>query len=144
MSLINKKHLESLLHANGVKPPTTDEEIRSVLISARFKDNEVETALMILREDTKSHETRVETLHNVFRSDKKLRPQEISDLLGVEVNIDDYAGEDTSRLQRDYRHVQILLSIILAMLIALGLIWFVMYNEKVGAFHPGMVESDTY
>jgi len=144
MSLINKKHLESLLHANGVKPPTTDEEIRSVLISARFKDNEVETALMILREDTESHETRVETLHNVFRSDKKLRPQEISDLLGVEVNISNFDEEDPGISQERYRRIQVMQSVVLAVMIALGLIWFVMYKEKVGAFHPSVVQSNTY
>jgi len=144
MSLINKKYLESLLHANGVKPPTTDEEIRSVLISARFKDNEVEKALMILREDTESHETRVETLHNVFRSDKKLRPQEISDLLGVEVNISNFDEEDPGISQERYRRIQVMQSVVLAVMIALGLIWFVMYKEKVGAFHPSVVQSNTY
>ena len=44
-----------------------------MLISARFDNDEVNAALVVLRENTKTNETRVDGLHKVFRTDEGLQ-----------------------------------------------------------------------
>jgi len=84
--MINRNHIESLLRSNGVAINAPDEEIRSVLLSARYEDEEVDTAILVLRENTKTNQTRVDGLHKIFRSNQALLPQEISQLLGIDVS----------------------------------------------------------
>ncbi len=85
--MIDKHHVEELLRLNGVKATDPEEEIKSVLISARWHEQDVETALLVLRENKQSHETHVERLNKVFTSDDRLQPELIASLLGVDVNI---------------------------------------------------------
>jgi hypothetical protein len=85
--MLDRAHIEKLLKLNGVEPTAPDEEIKSVLVGARWHKNDVETALMVLRENKDSHETHVDTLHKVFSSDDQLKPQTISALLGIEVTV---------------------------------------------------------
>ncbi len=85
--MLERAHIEKLLKMNGVEPTAPDEEIKSVLVSARWHKNDVETALLVLRENTKNHETHVDSLHKVFRSDDYLKPETISALLGIDVDI---------------------------------------------------------
>ena len=87
--MVKKKDIETILKINGVETTAPDEEIRSVLLSARYNKDEVDTAIMVLRENMLTHETRVNGLHKIFRSDEGLKPAEISALLGIEVDIDD-------------------------------------------------------
>lgn len=85
--MIERSHVERLLRLNGVEATAPDEEIKSILVSARWHKNDVETALMVLRENTVSHQTHVDTLHKVFQSDDSLKPETISALLGIDVDI---------------------------------------------------------
>jgi len=85
--MLERTSIESLLRLNGVDPTAPDEEIKSVLISARWHKDDVETALLVLRENTKNNTSRVDSLHKVFRSDDQLRPETISALLGVDVSV---------------------------------------------------------
>lgn len=85
--MIDKHHVEELLRLNGVNATAPDEEIKSVLISARWHEQDVETALMVLRENKQTHQTHVERLNKVFTSDEKLKPELISSLLGVDVDL---------------------------------------------------------
>lgn len=132
--MIHKQHVENILKINGVAPTSSDEEIRSVLMSARYNEDEVDTAIMVLRENTKTNETRVDGLHKVFRSDDVLTPAEISKLLGVEVELDE-AMSRASR-KRDPTFIQYLVLVVLATCIATaGVIW-AMQMYQVGPFHP--------
>ena len=58
--MIERKHIEQLLKLNGLAPTSHDEEIKSVLLSARYKEDEVDTAILILRENKQSHKTKVD------------------------------------------------------------------------------------
>jgi len=121
--MIKRDQIESILKINGVQPTSPDEQIRSVLLSARYSKDEVDTAIMVLRENTKTNKTRVDGLHKVFRSDEALAPEEISQLLGIEIDLSEriQVGSKT----RDFSQFQYIMVWIL----------FYMYVYKVGVFH---------
>jgi len=133
--MIDRQHIESLLKANGVPPTAPDEEIRSVLISARWNHNDVDTALMVLKENTATQLIHVDTLHKVFHSDERLSPADISALLGIKVSL---SKDDVSTLavrRRRTEKMQTLIAIILALsIVFLGMILF-MYKERIGVFY---------
>jgi hypothetical protein len=131
--MISKKQIESILKINGVNPASPDEEIRSVLLSARYKEDEVDTALMVLRENTKTKKTRVEGLHKVFRTEETLNSEEISQLLGIDVDIP-VARQQPAVNQRQ-TNLQFITIILLSIIITiLGTILY-MYINQMGLFH---------
>jgi hypothetical protein len=131
--MFDKRHIESILKINGIATTAPDEEIRSVLVSARFNDDEVQTAMMVLRENTKTNETHVDGLHKVFRTDQALKPSEIFQLLGIEVNIE--STIDKQKEQKKYSLLQVLLLWCTSMIIAATLMMFYMYSHEIGLFH---------
>ena len=132
--MIERRSIETFLRVNGIPPTAKDEEIRSVLISARWSENEIDTALMVLKENTISKETHIDQLHKVFNSDSRLNSSEISSLLGIDVQI---SGADVGNLdqerKRSDRRVSLAV-VILAIAIALGTMSYLMFEEKVGYF----------
>lgn len=134
--MLQKSDIETILKINGVDVTGPDEEIRSVLLSARYNKEEVDTAIMILRENTKTHETRVEGMHKIFRSDELLKPAEISALLGIEVNIDNV--QMVRNRNRGMTTGQSVLVTCIALGLALAGVFTSMYIYKVGIFHPAV------
>ena len=142
--MIDPHHIESLLRINGIEKTAPDEQIRSVLLSARFKEDEVETALMILRENTLTKQTRVDGLHKVFRSDEALRPDEISKLLGIDVDIRQPvpAEEILSNSGLSLLHFVVLW--VTSIILAVSSVLFYMYSHEMGVFHQdsNVIQSD--
>jgi hypothetical protein len=136
---MQKQDIETILKINGVSPEAPDEEIRSVLLSARYNNDEVDTAVMVLKENTKTHQTRVDGLHKVFRSDEALNPQEISALLGIEVEVKEINVEKKNR--REMSTIQSVFVGVVATIIAVSGIMFAMYVNHVGIFHPAVTAS---
>lgn len=132
--MVQKQDIEKILKINGVSPSANDEEIRSVLLSARYNNDEVDTAIMVLRENMKTHQTRVEGLHKVFRSDEALNASEISALLGIEVEVSDMPQQ--RRHSREMSTLQSALVVVMAVALSLLGIFGAMYYYKVGVFHP--------
>lgn len=140
--MIDKNQVENFLKANGIPPTAKDEEIRSMLLSARWNNNEVDTALMVLKENRKSKATHIDTLHKVFQSDERLSPSEISALLGIDVTI---TGEDVNDIQEKLvraQKLQIRLGLMLSVVIALASVTFIMYQEKAGIFYQPATAID--
>lgn len=111
-----------------------DEHIRSVLLSARYNKDEVDTALMVLREDLNTKQTRVDGLHKIFRSDESLRPKEISKLLGIEVDASQFVPAEQKH--RNYAAIQYIVVWFFSVALAVTGIMFYMYINQVGLFHP--------
>ncbi len=138
--MFERRHIEELLRVNGVPLSSPDEEIKSVLISARWHEKDVETAMMILRENTISHESHVDTLQKIFRSDSALSAETISALLGVDVNVETGSIETMTRNKRRSlsfgQGIQIaVLSAVLASSCVLGAMWHI----HAGLFHISML-----
>jgi hypothetical protein len=136
MNMIDKSQIENILRANGIAPSAKDEEIRSLLLSAKWTENDVDTALMVLKENTATKATHIDTLHKVFRSDQRLSPEEITSLLGIKTTLSDYdlKSEDG---QSSNQKMSVLIAVVLSLLIAVTSVGYVMYKEKAGFFHPG-------
>ncbi len=129
-----RSKIESILKVNGLGSTAPDEEIRSVLLSARFNKDEVDTALMILRENVKTSETRVDGLHKVFRSDRVLQPSEISKLLGVDINLrNDIPAQNSDRR---FSSFELMLLSTVSALLAVVCVLLYMYTQNIGWFHP--------
>lgn len=134
--MIDRTHIEQILKLNGLAPTAADEEIRSVLISARWNKEDVETAITVLRENVNTHKSRVDTLHDVFLTDKKLSPEAIHSLLGIDVQVDSKELETLRVSRRNLYYWQILSIFVIAILIAFTLVLGMMYMTGFGVFHP--------
>lgn len=135
--MLKREQIELLLRINGVSPSSPDEEIRSVLLSASFDDNDINTAIMVLRENTANNTTRIDGLHKVFRSNQNLRPSEIYSLLGIDVGV----GDDIETKKIDVNRkiwIQHVVIVLLAIVIAVGGIFVAMYVYQVGIFHDSV------
>ncbi len=133
--MFERAHIEKLLKLNGVEATAPDEEIKSVLLSARWHKNDVETALLVLRENTTSHESHVDSLHKVFRSDDSLKPETITALLGIDSHLAKGSLETRNMTPRISagQILQIgLLSLSLSLIFILASMWFL----QMGIFHP--------
>jgi hypothetical protein len=135
--MIERSYIEKILKINGMSPSEPDDIIRSVLLSARYNNDEIDTALVVLREDAETRRIRVEGLHKVFRTNESLRPQEISQLLGIDVDIGSYLVEnpETPRLLNSTFVSIFVLSVLLAVV---GVLLY-MHMNGFGLFHPSML-----
>ena len=115
--MIEKRNVEAFLKVNGIPPTAKDEEIRSVLLSARWNNNEVDTALMVLKENVKNNETHVDTLHKVFNSDDRLSSAEISKLLGIDVALSDHDVNDLNAKHQMSQNSTAVITFILSILL---------------------------
>ncbi len=133
--MLQKQDIEKILKINGVSSTAPDEEIRSVLLSARYADDEIDTAIMVLRESTVTHQTRVDGLHKIFRSDEALSPSEISSLLGIDVAVREVS---INKGEREFSSLQILLVLTIALLMAGFGVIGAMYVYELGIFHSSV------
>lgn len=139
--MINREQIETLLKINGVSASAPDENIRSILLSARYSKDEVDTAIMVLREDAKTKQTRVDGLHKVFRTNEALQPHEVSALLGIDVEV---SIPDTLKERNKARRLnawQFMAVWLMSIVVAVSSIMFYMYMQKVGVFHPSVYAS---
>ncbi len=86
--MLEKRHLEAILRINGMNANSTVDEIREVLKSARYNDDEINSAIAVLKETTPAGKVVSDGLHKVLRSNESLKPSEISELLAIDVPID--------------------------------------------------------
>jgi hypothetical protein len=133
--MIEKKQVETILKANGLPSTAPDEEIRSVLISARWDHNDVDAALMVLKENKESKTSHVDTIHKVFHSDDHLTPADISSLLGVKVTLGADDVLDIIDKRKRVERTQSYIAIILGLSIVLLGLTYLMYIEQAGIFH---------
>jgi hypothetical protein len=137
--MIERSQVEQFLKLNGVPVTAPDEEIKSVLLRARWGEKDVETALLILRENIHSHETHVDSLRKVFQTDTALKPENITALLGIDVFVSkesiEKRGQKRNRTITFVQCVQMLfLSLTLSGLFVFGAMWYM----QIGLFHITM------
>ena len=134
--MFERSHIERLLRLNSVAITATDEEITAVLSSARWGESDITTALLILKESTKSPATQVDSVHTLYQSDQKLRPELITQLLGIDVDAS-RSGIMVERGSRKrvltfFQAVQIIFS---SSLLAVVCVSFAMWYFQIGYFH---------
>lgn len=137
--MLDRSVIERMLKANGVETVASDEEIRSVLISAKWHDDDVDAAITVLRENTATHQTRVDSMHKIFRSDEKLKPETVSSLLGIDIDLPMHNETKPTKVRHDMSAGQVvqiaLISMALALFFVLGAMWMMDF---------GLFYTDTY
>ncbi len=113
---------------------SSDEEIKSVLLNARWHKEDAEAAILILRENKKTHETHMDSLHKVFTSDERLRPETVSALLGIEMDVMPEDMRDQSS-QQSFGVQQLMGIMAAAFLLAVFMMGLTMWFMEVGMFH---------
>ncbi len=136
MATITREQVETILRINGVPPAAPEEQIKSILLSARFNDDEIDAAIMVLRENSDTKQSRVQGAHKIINSSSRLSASEISSLLGIDVDIDEL-HMDKKRI-RQISNNQFWIIFILALTLAISSLTFVMYISETGVFHPSM------
>lgn len=134
--MIDKASLEQFLRINGISPTASDQEIKSVLLSARWENDDVDTAMLVLRENTATHESSVDSVHKVFRSDERLTPESVSKLLGISMDATDILSAYS--LDTKYVHLPTIMILIVSFLtfaLAMAFVAGSMWMLKVGPFH---------
>lgn len=134
--MIDRRHVEQILKLNGLAETAQDEEIRSVLISARWNKEDVETAITVLRENKKTHESRVDKLHDIFLADRTLSPEAIHSLLGIDVEVNTSEVDIMRNRRRNTYRWQIISIFLFSILIGAGTMIAMMYWQQSGIFHP--------
>ena len=132
--MIDRRHIEQILRMNGLDHEASDDEIKSLLISARWHHDDVETALVVLREDPKTHQRHLDAVHRVFNTDDRLAPETISALLGIDVEVNNVSEVHQKSLQRGYYSQlisMVFVSIVLAGIFLVGAMWYL----KMGFFY---------
>ena len=137
--MIQREQVAQILRLNGIDIEAPVEEIKSILLSAKWHEDDVETALTVLREDPKKHEEKIETMHKVFRSDEKLKPETISALLGLDVELTQHDVNLSRKRARGQLTAGVALHILLvSLVISSAFIFASMWFLKVGAFHESV------
>jgi hypothetical protein len=132
--MVERTHIESLLRIHGISPSAPDEEIRSILFSAKYNKDEIDTALTVIRQDQNTKQDRIEGMRKIYRADEALSPAQISALLGIEVTID----PTEVKINRDPRmslRQMVIFFFTTVFFAALGLL-FALYITSSGPFHP--------
>ena len=137
--MLQKKQIEMILRVNGIDLSSPEEEIRAVLLSASFKGQDIDTAIMILRENTTTQISRVEGLHKVFRTNQRLNANEISALLGIDVSIDELPKEKFPKRQNTSPWIHNTSVVLIAIGLASVGVIFAMYIYDVGLFYKNPV-----
>lgn len=133
--MISREQVEALLKINGLPVDAPDDYVRTVLLSARYSQDEVEAAIHELRSKNKPLDTGLDpNKHKVFRSDQTLHPKEISDLLGIEVDASQFVNK--YQRSRTYANLQFIAVWVFSFVFAAAGIMLFMYMNQVGWFHP--------
>ena len=134
--MLEKRQIENFLRINGVPPYAPDEEVRSVLRSALWQEKDIETGLLVLRENAKSQESHPNPLHKIFSSDEKMRPESISALLGVDMDLSEMAiSKEYTQPRRTVTLGQAFEISVVSIFFSASLILGAMWYLKIGIFH---------
>lgn len=119
---------------NGIDATAPDEVIKSVLVSARWHEDDVETALVILRENPANQTTRVDSMQRVLSSDKKISADTLNAILGINVEVDTISEEHHRSLEKAYQN-QILSLTFVSIVLAVIFLFSAMYVLEIGVFY---------
>lgn len=85
--MITKEEIKNILSVNGTNADSPDEDIRSILRTAQYSEEEVAEAINLLRQPALSENAREDGLHKIFRASQALNSEEVSQLLGIDMEI---------------------------------------------------------
>jgi len=134
--MLERKQVERILTANGVEPTADDEEIRAVLVGAEWHENDIDSALYVLKENPETHKSHIDALHRIQRTDEKLSPETIKAFMGIDVQVRrDQLSTAGRTTKSSAAPRQIMAIIITSVVFGVGVFIFGMWVMQVGFFH---------
>lgn len=134
--MIDRAYLKTFLEINNISPAASDEEIKSVLVSAHWHEDDVDTTLTILRENPNDKKQYTDTIHKVFRNDDRLNPESISALLGIDVQLDSaQLAEQRRRARGDLSMRSMMFLLLISSLLSLLCVLATMWHLEIGLFY---------
>ncbi|MBX2866792.1 hypothetical protein KTR10_02475 [Candidatus Kaiserbacteria bacterium] len=134
--MIKKRLIENFLKLNGIPLDAEDQIIRSALVEARWHEEDVEVALLVLKGNRQNDTVEVTAARQLFHSDARVAPETLSSLLGVTVNIDSnqlYAVYRDDEKYDPVLHPALTTLFLIAGAFVIGLA--MMYAMRIGPFH---------
>jgi len=108
--MISKAGLEKYLQVNGVSLSASPDEIKTFLRDAKWYQDDIDVALMVLREESPPTNANVLSPAQALRRNQRLRPETISSLLGITVDMNYSIAQE----QKNNRVVGIVVSVAVA------------------------------
>lgn len=134
--MIAKDQVIALLEIHGMSIHSSDNEIRTVLLSAQYENDEIETAIISLRTDPETadaNDIKRQGLHKIFFTDQGLRPHEVSALLGIDIEVNQITAKNIELNQRGSFYLNLII-FGLAIFFAIGALAYGMYISGLGPF----------
>ena len=127
--MINKQQTEQILRLNGIEPDAPPEEIRTVLIRARWHKDDVDAAIAAL--NRAPDEITVEHNHSqqLTHSDASLAPETLNAVLGVDIELTEVRQQRVAD-QNWFLRKQIISMLLVAVLGAVLFIITIMWQLK--------------
>lgn len=138
--MFEKAQLEKILATHGLSGQSSDDEIRTALIQAEWHMTDVDAALLVLRDNPNQHRSHQDALHQLYRTDERLRPETVRSLLGIDMQI---SSEEIVRKKRRSRAGitvgQVIEIALVSCLLGAFAIVASMWYMGVGIFHAGLL-----
>lgn len=140
--MIRKDYIKKILKINGLSERSNEDDIRSVLLYAKCEN--VDHAIEALRDAQIGQNDDICGLQkapakcNVLLADKRLSPDMIKNLLGVDMEISYEELERARAARRSVSTIQIASIFIISFLLALITICLLMWYYEVAFFHPSV------
>ncbi len=137
---MERHHLEQLLKANKLPIDASDDEVMAMLLEASYTKEEAVRALSTLRRSEPEYrETANSGNRKLFHSGERLNAGEISQLLGIDVTVNETIISEPKRSQ--FSLTQMMSVWLLSAIIAATAIVAYMYIYEMGLFHPMMAHG---
>lgn len=126
------------LKQNGVTDVHNEAEVRACLYRLQWHPSDIDRAVrLVTTADTNEAVSHQTALHILLRTDERLRPETLSSLLGIELEMTEdevthSAQRAAPRLTLSRLFVVVFVGVIIASTVMLIIMWF----SKVGLFHP--------
>ena len=131
--MIDRSAIESLLKIQGITANSPEEQIRAVLVEAKYEADEINSVIITLQNTICEDSTHKDGLYKIYRTDKNLKPIEITALLGIDVDVSNWQEGNHRKQGVSTAHFYLILGI--TILLALGGIMFAMYLNGTGPFY---------
>jgi hypothetical protein len=141
--MVEKEHIANFLRINGISLTAPDDEIRNALIYARWHERDIEYALLVLRDDNHGS-IDVTASHGILVSDRKLAPETLTSLLGIDVSLDrnrfseELTDHEVERTNNTARSLVLLTTSVFFAFLAAMLIMFLL---KIGPYYSPLEQS---
>lgn len=136
--MVDREHIINFLRINNISPSASEDAIEEALRIARWRDEDIRTALLKLNNDTDEKRPMEHNPHNLFFSNVAVAPETLSSLLGIDIAVthaNHFPGDRDSTEYAAYSKMVIVLTILCSVILGVFATLFIMYIYDIGPFY---------